>query len=280
MALLVVPATLVVVVLLWAPMLLLARVSLNRFDPIQLMVEAVTFDNYARAVADPYYRSVMLTTIVVAALCTLVSLVLGFPVAYWLARTRTRFKGLIIIATVLPLLVGNVVRAAGWVALLGTKGAINVGLMSIGVISVPLEMLYTSGAVVVASVAVVLPYMILALSGVIEAIPRDVEEAASNLGAGALTVAFRVLLPLALPGVLAGTVLVFILCMNAYATPVLLGGPSFKMMAPAIYDEFVRANNWPVGASLAFLLLLTSIVLTVVFGRMLARRLERTVAHA
>ena len=138
-----------------------------------------------------------------------------------------------------------------------------------------LRMLYTPGAVVVGIVAVVAPYMILTLAAVIEGIPRQVEEAAANLGAGPLTAFRRVVLPLALPGVIAGSVLVFILCMNAYATPVLLGGPSFKMMAPAVYDQFVRGTNWPFGAALAFILLVVTMGLTVVGSLLLGRRYRR-----
>ena len=108
-----------------------------------------------------------------------------------------------------------------------------------------------------------------------EGIPRQVEEAAANLGAGPLTTFRRVVLPLALPGVVAGSVLVFILCMNAYATPVLLGGPTFKMMAPAVYDQFVRGTNWPFGAALAFILLMVTLALTVIGSTLLGRRYGR-----
>jgi putative spermidine/putrescine transport system permease protein len=114
--------------------------------------------------------------------------------------------------------------------------------------------------------------MILTLSAVIEGIPRNLEEAAGNLGAGPLTAFRRVVLPLAAPGIAAGCVLVFILCMNAYATPVLLGGPQFKMMAPAVYDQFVKGTNWPFGAALAFLLLAVTLTLTVIGGAVLGRR--------
>jgi putative spermidine/putrescine transport system permease protein len=145
----------------------------------------------------------------------------------------------------------------------------------LGLISAPLPLIYNTGAVVVGIVAVVLPYMILTLSAVIESIPRQVEEAAANLGARPWTVFRRVVLPLALPGVTAGSVLVFVLCMNTYASAVLLGGPRFKMMAPAVYDQFVRGNNWPFGAALAFILLTITLVLTVLGSAALGRRYRR-----
>ena len=272
MAALLLPATLLVLGLLVAPMAMLFRISLNRYDAAQMMQEALTAENYLRALADPYYREVLATTLGVALSCTLLALLLGFPAAYWLARMESRWKSLATILTLFPLLVGNVVRAAGWMALLGRDGAINAGLSGAGLIAEPLPMLYTTGAVILGILAVVAPYMILTLSAVIEGIPRGVEEAAANLGAGPLTAFRRVVLPLALPGVAAGCVLVFILCMNAYATPVLLGGPQFKMMAPAVYDQFVRGTNWPFGAALAFLLLIVTLALTVIGSSLLARR--------
>ncbi len=272
MAALLLPATLLVLGLLVAPMAMLFRISLNRYDAAQMMQEAMSAENYLRAVADPYYREVLGTTLGVAFSCTLLALLIGFPAAYWLARMESRWKSLATILTLFPLLVGNVVRAAGWMALLGRDGAINAGLLGVGLLAEPWSMLYTTGAVIVGILAVVAPYMILTLAAVIEGIPRGVEEAAANLGAGPFAAFRRVVLPLALPGVAAGCVLVFILCMNAYATPVLLGGPQFKMMAPAVYDQFVRGTNWPFGAALAFLLLIVTLVLTVIGSSILAGR--------
>jgi len=274
-AALVLPAGILVSLLLVAPMLLLFRISLNEYSPTEMMVEAMSAANYLRAVADPYYRSVLGTTLAVATGSTLLALVLGFPAAYWLARMQGRWKSLATILVLFPLLVGNVVRAAGWMALLGNGGAINAGLRGLGLIAAPLPLLYNTGAVVAGIVAVVLPYMVLTLSAVIESIPRQTEEAASNLGAHPMTVFRRVVLPLALPGVAAGSVLVFVLCMNTYASAVLLGGPQFKMMAPAVYDQFVRGNNWPFGAALAFILLGITLVLTVAGSAMLGRRYRR-----
>ena len=275
MAALILPAGLLVLLLLVAPMAMLFRISLNEYSPTQLMLEALQPGNYLRALADPYYQGVMGTTMTVAFSCTVICLVIGFPAAWWLARMDSKQKSLAVILTVFPLLVGNVVRSAGWMALLGRDGAINATLRGLGIISEPLQLLYTQGAVIVGIVAVVAPYMILTLSAVIEGIPRNLEEAAANLGAGPMTAFRRVVLPLAVPGVVAGSVLVFILCMNAYATPVLLGGPQFKMMAPAVYDQFVRGTNWPFGAALAFLLLVVTLALTVLGSAVVGRKYRR-----
>lgn len=257
------PAVLLVLAVLGMPLLTLFRFSFNRFVPGQLMVEAVTIENYVRFFSDPYFLNVLSTTLQVALISTALSLVLAFPVAYFLARTQSRYKSLLIILAVFPLLVGNVVRAAGWMALLGNQGFVNAILLGLGIVQQPVKILYTPTAVVIGIVAVVLPYMILTLQSVIESIDRSIEEAALNLGASPMTVFRRVTLPLSLPGVLAGTVLVGILCMNAYATPVLLGGPQFRMMAPALYDQIGRASNWPFGAALAFILMVATVSLTI-----------------
>lgn len=275
MALLVVPACLLVLALLIGPMILMFRISLNQFSPTQLMMQALSPDNYIKAATDPYYQQIVLATLGIALLCTLLTLILAFPAAYWLGRMESRWKSLVVIATLFPLLVGNVVRSAGWMALFARDGLVNTSLLKLGLISAPLEIMYTTKAVIIGIIAVVLPYMILTLSAVIESIPRDLEYAAANLGASGARVFWRVILPLSGPGVAAGSILVFVLCMNTYATAVLLGGPRFKMMAPAVYDQFVRGNNWPMGAALAFMLLAVTMAFTV-FGSVAFARKYRT----
>jgi putative spermidine/putrescine transport system permease protein len=271
-ALLVLPACLLVLGLLIGPMLLMFRISLNQFSPTQLMIEAFSFANYARAAADPYYQEIILTTLGMSLLCTALTLVIAFPAAYWLGRLQSRWKSLVVIATMFPLLVGNVVRSAGWMALFTREGLINTALLKTHLISEPLTLMYTPKAVVFGIIAVVLPYMILTIASVIESIPRDLEDAAANLGASGFSQFWRVILPLSAPGVAAGSILVFVLCMNTYATAVLLGGPRFKMMAPAIFDQFVRGNNWPMGAALAFMLLAVTMSFTVFGSIAFARR--------
>ena len=268
------PATIVVAAGLIIPMAILFRYSLNQFKPGLMMVEAFTFENYIKFFSDPYYLAIFFTTIRVALLCTVVCLLLGFPLAYVLARTQTRFKNVLIMLVVLPLFVGNAVRAAGWMTVFGNKGFFNTVLISLGIIKDPLEIMFTETAVIVGIIAVNLPYMVLTLQSVIEGVDRSVEEAAFSLGAGPWEMFRRVLWPLALPGIIAGTILTFILGMNAYATPVLLGGPKFKMMAPLVFGQF-QLNNWPFGAAVAFLLMLTTLILTVAANLLMQRRYRR-----
>jgi putative spermidine/putrescine transport system permease protein len=268
------PATVYVAAGLLVPLAILLRYSFNRFDPRRMMVETFSLDNYVKFFSDPYYTGVLWTTLRVAALCTVTCLVMAMPLAYVLARTQSRFKNVLIMLVVLPLFVGNAVRAAGWMVLFGSRGFLNVTLMQLGLIHEPLEIMYTEGAVVAGIIAVNLPYMVLTLQSVIEGINRHVEEAAFSLGAPPVTMFRRVLLPLALPGILAGTILTFILGMNAYATPVLLGGPKFKMMGPLVFGQF-QLNNWPFGASVAFVLMTATLGLTATANILIQRRFRR-----
>ena len=145
---------------------------------------------------------------------------------------------------------------------LGNKGAFNQLMLAMGMIDAPVEIMYTELAVMIGIIAVNLPFMVLTLQSVIESIPRHVEEAAFSLGAPPWRMVRLVLWPLAMPGILAGSILTFILAMNAYATPVLLGGPKFQMMGPLIYGQFAQQNNWPFGGAISFILMSTTLILT------------------
>jgi putative spermidine/putrescine transport system permease protein len=132
--------------------------------------------------------------------------------------------------------------------------------------------MFTETAVVIGITAVNLPFMVLTLQSVIEGIDRSVEEAAFSLGANPWRMAHRVLFPLAMPGILAGTILTFILAMNAYATPVLLGGPRFQTMGPLVYNQFLQQNNWPFGGAIAFILMTATLILTATANLLVQRR--------
>lgn len=270
------PATIFVAICLLAPLAFLFRYSLNDFVATKkMMVEAVTIANYVKFFTDPYYTAILGTTVRIAVMVTAACLVLGFPLAYVMARTQSRFKNVLIILTVLPLFVGNAVRSAGWMVIFGNKGFFNASLQGLGLIEKPIEIMYTEKAVIIGIIAVNLPFMVLTLQSVIESIDRAVEEAAFSLGAPPLTMFRRVLWPLAMPGILAGTILCFILAMNAYATPFLLGGPLFKMMAPLVYNQFTQQANWPFGGAIAFILMSVTLGLTLIANLIFQRKAAR-----
>ena len=264
------PATLVVLLMLAAPLLLLLRFSLNRYDPTELMIETLTAANYARFLADPFYLGVLRTTLAVAVESTLLCLLLGMPVALRLARLQGRWKTIGMLAIVLPLFVGSTVRMVGWMILFAHAGVVDSTLRWLT--GHGLELMYTPFAVVAGIVSINLPFVVLTIQSSLETIDPRVEEAGQSLGGSPVRVFWRVVWPLALPGTATAGTLCFILAMNAYATPYLLGGPRFQMMAPLLYWEFSTNNNWPFAAAMALLLMATTLLLTAASGLLIPRR--------
>lgn len=264
------PATLVVLVMLVAPLLLLLRFSLNKYDAVELMIETVTAANYARFFTDAFYLGVLRTTIGVAMASTAICLLLGVPLAYRLARMQGRWKSLAMVAVVLPLFIGSTVRMVGWMILFAHGGLIDT--LSRLVSGQGLEVMYTTTAVIAGIVSITLPIVVLTIQATIETIDRRIEEAAGSLGATPGQAFWRVVWPLALPGTATAGVLCFILSINAYATPYLLGGPRFQMMAPLLYWEFATNNNWPFASAIALVLMGTTLLLTACSGVLIPRR--------
>jgi len=271
------PATLLITVMFVLPLLLFIRFSFNQFVPGEFMKTAWTLENYIKFLSDPYYLKILFRTIAIAVASTVLALILAFPVAHFLARLRKRWKSILIIIVVFPLLLGNVIRAMGWIAVYSQAGLMNQLLQSFGAISSPLQILQTPFAVTVVLAAVVMPYMILTLQAVLEKIQPDLEEAARDLGASAWQVFRLIILPLAMPGILAGTLLVFVLCMNAYATPILIGGPKVLMMAPALYSQIQDVSNWPLGGAMAVVLIAVTLVTAALYSRILSRMYFRSI---
>src|SRR6266567_2467377 len=262
------PAAVSLVLLL--PLVLMFRYSLNRFEPGRFMVEALTLENYAKLVSDAYYLGVLRSTVLMALAVTAACLALGFPLALAIARSSPRVKAVLIVLVVVPLFVGNAVRAAGWMVAFGQKGVINALLEAVGV--APATIMYTPWAVLVGIVSVNLPFVTLTVESVIEGIDAALGEAAASLGATPFAAWRLVTLPLAVPGVLAAGALSFILTMNAYATPLLLGGPRFQMIGPTLAREILNQANWPFGAALSFMLMIVTLLLTVIANVVVVRR--------
>ncbi|HSU04198.1 MAG TPA: ABC transporter permease [Acetobacteraceae bacterium] len=264
------PATLLMVVMLLGPLALLARFSLNRFDPTEIMVAALTPENYARFFTDPFYRDVLVTTVRVSVIVTIACLIFGLPMAWRLARSTSRLKSVWLTLIILPLFIGAVTRTSGWMILFARGGMLDIVGRLFGAGRV--DVMFTENAVIAGIVSINLPFTILALQSVFEGIDPRLQEAAASMGATPARAFRRVIFPLALPGVLIAAVLCFILCMNAFATPVLLGGPRFHMMAPLIYWEFTNNNNWAFAAALAFILMATTLGLTGLANVVIPRR--------
>jgi len=271
-AALLMPATGLVLVFMALPLLYLLRYSFNVFVPGEFMVNGFTIANYATFFSDTYYLKGMATTLIMAGLVTLVCVILSLPLANWMSHQRGSLKTLLLMAVILPLFISNAVRAAGWMVAFGQTGVLNYLLMKIGLIAQPLTIMQTPLAVFIGITAVNIPYVVLTLQSVFEGLDENIDYASASLGATPLQTFMLVRMPQIMPGLLAASVLSFILTMNAYATPVLLGGSSFRMMSPMIVTEILNQSNWPLGAALAFILLTVTVVISVLAGLFIRRR--------
>ncbi len=213
-----------------------------------------TLENFRAIIAEPVFFHVLWLTFRIALVVTLVCLVLGFPVAYLLARVERATANLLIMLVLLPFWTSILVRTYAWMVLLGRQGLVNQFLLWIGAIDAPLRLLNTTFAVYIAMVHILLPFMILPLYSVIRGIDGNLLRAAEGLGASPIGVLRQVLLPLALPGVAAGSLLVFILALGFFITPALVGGPRDLMIAVLIQQQ-VDLFNWPMASALAVVLL-------------------------
>ena len=260
-AVLVAPPLAMTLLLFVTPVLYLFWVSLHEPSQSELYGAALTLQNYAAVFGDSFYLGIIRRTLGVAAVILALSLLIGYPVAYFVALLPLRQRMLVLLMLIFPLMVSNVVRAYGWVALLGRRGVVNTGLHSIGIIDAPLDLLYNTPAVVTGLMTILLPYMIISIANALAALDRQYEEAAQALGAGPVRTFLHVTLPLSTPGVASGTLLVLLLTLSAYVTITLLGGPRSKLLVSMIYDG-VTAFQWPHAAALAFILLALALALT------------------
>ena len=263
--LLALPATLGVALFLGLPVLATFGTTLGTGEG--------PFAPYLDFFGSGFRRRVLWRTMEVALLTTAISLLLGFLTAWVVARAPGRVKSLLIIAAVFPLLTGVVVRSFAWLVILGRTGIVNEALLRSGLAAEPLAMLYTEGAVVVAMVYLFVPLMILTLVGVLEGIPQDLTDAAASLGATPWGTFRQVVLPMAVPGLIVGAVLVFTLSFTSYATPQLLGGERQMMMGTFLYQRAMVTFDW-VGASTIAAVMVVVTLLTVLAMSRLARRLN------
>lgn len=216
---------------------------------------------YQKFFSDSMYLGILQTTIVISLKVTAISLLLGYPTAYFLARTKSKMKSILMIVIIFPFLVSAVVRSYGWMVILGGKGLLNQFLLAIGLIDKPLAILNTSTAVIIGLVHLLIPYMVLSITSVIQGIDSNVEYAAYSLGANPIRTFFRVILPLSSPGIISGCILVFTMSMTSYVTPKLLGGTKFRMMSTMVFQEVNVNFNWGLASAISYILLFTILII-------------------
>jgi len=228
-----------------------------------------TLVEYQRIGATPLYFRIIARTFLLATTVTVAALLLGYPVALFLARLSGWRLTVATACIMLPLWTSVLVRSYSWIVILQRNGLLNTFLQWLGVINAPLPLLYNELAVVVAMTHVLLPYMILPIWAALRAMPRDLPLAAESLGANGPRVFWHVVLPLSMPGVASGTLMVFILALGFYVTPALVGGPRTLMLATLIGQQTIELLNWPFAGALAAVLLVTTLVLVAAFNRFL-----------
>jgi ABC-type spermidine/putrescine transport system permease subunit I len=237
-----------------APLLSLFWASLHTASDNELYGPALTTAHYATILTDPFYHTIILRTLGTGAVILLLCLVLGYATAYVLAPLPPQRRLLLLALLVLPLMVSNVVRAYGWIAILGRQGLVNSLLRNTGVIERPLVLLNSFEAVSFGLMTILLPYMVISVTNTLTAIDAQYKEAAQSLRASPVRTFIHVTWPLSSPGVASGMLLVFLLTLSAYVTITLLGGPRMKLLVSLVFDQ-VGAFRWPLAAALAFVLL-------------------------
>ena len=253
------------------PVGMMVPMSFRPYVPLVGITDGFTVRYYTRLLTDSYYLEIIGRTLALGFTVTLSTLLIGYPVALFLARTRSRWRNWLTILVVFPLMLNLVVRTFGWIALLAQNGLVNQALHALGLVDSPVKLLFNFAGLLIAMTHIFLPFMVLVLIGAIQNIPRDVEDAARVLGASWGSTFCRVTLPLSAPGILSGSILVFVLTISALVTPRLLGGPTYQVMSTLIYDEFLQRLNWPAGSAQALLLTVMVLALVYLSGR-LARR--------
>ena len=225
-------------------------------------------DNWQRALTDPFYRYILLNTLKIAAITTVLCAVLGYPAAYFVARSRGN-KVILLLLLMLPFWISYIIRTMSWINILGSSGALNTALMMLGITSEPIRMLYNEASVILGLVHFLLPFMVLNVFVSLDGIDTSLEDAANSLGATRWQAFTQVTLPLSLPGLAAGGLLCFVLAAGSYVTPVVLGGPRDAMFANLVYEAIITQLNWPMGSALSLLLLFVLGGLVALYNRFL-----------
>lgn len=220
-----------------------------------------TLENYLNAF-DSAYMQALLRSFWIALANTLICLVIGYPIAYYISKKSPKLRNILFVLVIIPFWTNFIVRTYAWMVILRENGLINTVLMRLGLINEPLQLLFTNGAVITGLVYGYLPFMILPLYASIEKVNPSLLEAAYDLGANRFQTFLKVMLPLTMPGIIAGSILVFIPTLGAFVTPDLLGGAKVMMIGNVIQSQYTKVRNWPFGSALSFILLSAVLVLT------------------
>lgn len=266
------PAALLFVLFFILPFGVMALLSFLSGNPVSNPNVVFTWRHYIRLFDSDLYFDALVATLRIGAITTIIALLIGYPLAHWMARMHSRVgHALLLMAVVAPLLTGIVVRTFAWMTLLGDRGVINITAQSLGLTEKPWPLMYNEFGVIVGLVHIYVPFMVLTLVGVIGRIDRALEDAARGLGASRFRAFLEVTLPLSLPGILAGSLLVFALAISAYVTPVLLGGNNVLTLPMLIYQQVSASFNLGFAGALGVVLLGVSLALVFAYNTILSQ---------
>jgi putative spermidine/putrescine transport system permease protein len=267
------PAGLFVLAIYAWPTLGLFRNAFNETGPTGALVETWSLKTTAEVLEDSFTFELTLNSLWLSLSATLLALAMSYPVALFLFRTNSRFRGLLAVVAIMPMLISGVVRVFGWLAILGDRGLVNSLAQSLGLISAPMKLVFNWTGVTIGLAESIMPYMILALLAGFGQLDRTLEEASRSLGATPTRTFLRVTLPLSLPALALAAGLGFVLSMSAYITPKLLGGGRVFVLATEIFEQATTNTNWPTAAALALYTLAFMLAL-VLASNLAARRLQ------
>ncbi len=275
--LLVAPAAVFYVVLFVIPFGNLILSSFYDYSRLTGVVKTLTMKNYVRFWTDAFYLDILVRTFRVSLVATAVTLMVGYPVAVYMTKASARVRALVTLFILSPLLISVVVRSFGWLIILGPDGLLSSLLRPFGLKDA--TVMYTETAVVIGLVNVFLPYMVLSIVASLQAIDPAVPRAARSLGATRTQVFRRVTLPLSMPGVIAGCLIVFCLGSSAFVTPALLGGAEIKVLATLIYQQMMILQNWPFAAAISLALLVIVLAIVSLQVKLLERGRAGVIVH-
>lgn len=263
------PSVVLLIVFFLIPSIYLFRLSFQEIGPFFEIIPVTTLSNYKTAFTDDFYLNMLVGSIKLTVIVTVLCLLLGYPAAYHMVHAKSSAYRTILYAVIVsPLLISVIVRSYGWIVLLAQNGLVNGVLVRANVVDQPIRFLGSFTSVVIATVHVILPFMILPIASSLQDLDPSLERAAQSMGANPVKVFWRVTLPLTLPGVMAGTVLVMALTLGIYITPLLVAGPLQPLLATGIFYVTLREVNFPLGAALSFILLGFTLLVIGVTGRL------------
>lgn len=236
----------------------------------------IVIDNFLYIFEDDLYTKTYLNSVKIASISTVLCLLVGYPIAYGIVRSRPTTRNILLMLVVLPFWTSFLLRVYAWMGLLADQGTINNLLIDLGIIETPIRMLYTDFAVYLGIVYTYLPFMILPLYANMEKLDTTLNEAAADLGARPMSAFFSVTLPLTMPGIAAGSLLVFIPATGEYVIPDLLGGGNVLMIGRLLYNEFHANHDWPVAAAVAIALLVLLVVPMMIYQHYQGKETERS----